>query len=132
MKNDTNKGDPTQVAKYQNEMRAIYEKYGANPFKALLLPLMQLPLFISFFIALRGMGHNYPDYATGGVLWFTDLGAADPYYILPVFNALSFLAMIEIGADGMASSQAGQFKMIMRGMALFMIPATSMMPAVSA
>lgn len=36
----------------------------------------------------------------GGVEWFVDLGAADPTYILPACVTLGFLAVTEVGMDG--------------------------------
>jgi len=61
-------------------------------------------------------------------LWFTDLAAADSTMILPVMNAVSFLLMIELGADGMASSDQDKFKWVMRGLAFVMTPLTMTMP----
>lgn len=34
------------------------------------LPLVQLPLFIGFFLGLRRMPDATPEFATGGTLWF--------------------------------------------------------------
>jgi len=61
-------------------------------------------------------------------LWFTDLAAADSTMVLPVLNAVSFLMMIELGADGMASSDQDKFKWVMRGLAFVMTPITMSMP----
>lgn len=33
---------------------------------------------------------------TGGVLWFTDLTASDPYYVLPLAASATMLATIEV------------------------------------
>jgi len=32
----------------------------------------------------------------GGILWFPDLSVADPYYILPVFTAVTMLITMEV------------------------------------
>lgn len=34
------------------------------------LPVVQLPLFIGFFLGLRKMPDLVPEFATGGALWF--------------------------------------------------------------
>lgn len=34
------------------------------------LPVVQLPLFIGFFLGLRRMPDAVPEFATGGALWF--------------------------------------------------------------
>ena len=106
------------------EMKAVWRKYDVNPFRALALPAVQLPIFISFFLAMRDMPQIYPGMSTGGVFWFTDLAVADQTMILPALNGLSFLAMVEMGSDGMAVNQASTMKIVMRVLAIFMIPAT--------
>lgn len=127
-KNDPNNSDIKAKAKYEQEMRALFVKYKVNPFRAMMFPFVQLPVFISIFMALKQMGEHFPGFATGGALWFQDLGMADPTYILPVFNSLSFLIMIEIGSDGVQMQQKGHFKWIMRGLAVAMVPLTASMP----
>ncbi len=43
-----------------------------------------------------------PSLVEGGALWFPDLTAADPLYLLPVLSSLTFLLTVELGAgDGM-------------------------------
>ena len=44
---------------------------------SLAMPLVQLPVFMSFFWALQGMGEHFPGMESGGALWFTDLTVAD-------------------------------------------------------
>jgi len=128
MNNDPNKSDPNVMKNYQAEMKGLMVKHKVNPIRAMLWPFSQFPIFIGFFIALREMGAQL-DVANGGAFWFPDLGAADPMYILPVLNALSFLVMIEIGADGIQANQANQFKWAMRAVSLVMIPATASLPS---
>lgn len=85
--------------------------------QSLKFALLQMPVFLSFFLALRELGTRYPEcktggsstralrpcgvadlYAAAGALWFTDLASQDPYYALPVISALSFVATLEFGA----------------------------------
>lgn len=110
--------------KMAEEMKALWKIYDVNPLKSLAMPLIQMPVFISFFLAIRDMSELFPGFKTGGILWFTDLSIADPTYILPIMNAVSFWIMVEIGADGMEQSQANTLKLVMRGLAVVMIPAT--------
>ena len=95
--NNNNANDPRFKKQYENEMKALFAKYKVNPIHSVLWPLSQFPIFIALFMALRDMGNFYPDFATGGTLWFTNLAIADPYLLWPIFNSLSFLAMVEIG-----------------------------------
>jgi len=127
---DPNRGDPDVKKRYQAEYMALFTKYDANPVRSILWPLSQFPVFIAFFMALRDMGTHYPGFATGGDFWFTDLSAPDTTMILPIFNSLSFLLMIELGADGMRMQQAQQFQWVMRGLAIVMVPLTMNMPQV--
>lgn len=66
------------------EMRALYAKYDANPLKSLAPMLTTIPVFMSFFFALRRIDEVYPEVKTGGVAWFQDLSATDSTYALPV------------------------------------------------
>lgn len=48
---------------------------------------MQIPTFVSYVYAVRGLNADPAVEAsmrTGGLAWFTDLTAVDPYYVLPV------------------------------------------------
>ncbi len=128
MSKDPNAGDMNVKLRYQKEMQALFLKHKVNPLRAVMWPFVQFPVFIAFFMALKEMGTYFPGMATGGDFWFTDLTAADPYYILPLFNSISFLAMIELGGDGVQMEQQQKFKMIMRGLAVAMVPLTATMP----
>jgi YidC/Oxa1 family membrane protein insertase len=126
---DPNGTDAAVKMRYQNEMKAIFTKYQVNPFRIMMWPFFQFPVFIAFFMALKDFGLYFPQIADGGAFWFTNLAAADPYYILPVINAASFLLMIEIGQDGVKMDNQQQFKNIMRILGVAMVPLTASMPA---
>ena len=65
--------------------------------QSILGPLAQLPLFISFFFAIRGMSYlPVESFKTGGYLWFQDLTLYDPYFVLPFICSFSMLASIEV------------------------------------
>jgi len=66
-----------------------------------------------------------------GLLWFTDLTVPDPYYILPIINAATLLATIELGSEGnVASDQSRQMKLFFRAFSVAMVPLTAGFPAV--
>jgi len=110
------------------KMKELFKKYDCNPMKALALPLLQAPIFMSFFFGLRKM----PDYfheqlSTGGILWFTDLSVPDPLYIMPVVSAASFVLMVELGKEQMLASNAQQGQTMLtvfRGLGVIMVPLT--------
>jgi YidC/Oxa1 family membrane protein insertase len=131
MTKDADFEDTKIKLRYQAELQALFKKHKVHPLRAVMWPFAQFPIFIAFFMALKDMGMYYPGFATGGAFWFENLAVADPYYALPVINALSFLIMIEIGTgDGADIQQQSKFKNIMRGLAIFMVPFTASMPQV--
>jgi superfamily II DNA/RNA helicase len=88
MKAAESMSDPKIQLRYQMEMKEMFIKHKVNPFKALVMPFLQMPIFISVFMALRQAHEYLPTFSSGGAYWFTDLSAADPYYILPIINGL--------------------------------------------
>lgn len=115
--------------RYMRDVAAIYSKHGTNPVSAMLPLMFQGPLFISFFYALHNMSEHCPSFQTGGpamIPYLLDLSVPDPYCILPVLNAASFLLLAEFGmADGMENNPAAdKIKGFMRVLGVAMIPMT--------
>ena len=123
-----NKIDQQTQRKYQMQTQALFRKYDCNPIAGLAAPLVSMPIFMSMFFALRSAPEYFPEVlSTGGMLWFPDLTAPDPYCIMPVLSAATFLAMTEIGKDQMMASdpQRGRtFVNAFRAMAIVMVPMT--------
>lgn len=79
------KDDPTRM---NSEMMALYKRGGANPLGGCLPMLMQMPIFIALYNALRG---SWELHGAAWMLWIRDLSAHDPYYVLPlVMGGLMF------------------------------------------
>lgn len=79
------------------ELLSVYKKNGCNPYKVALTPFIQLPVFVSFFMAIRKMAAvPVESMKTGGLYWFTDLTVHDPYYILPLMACGAFAALIHV------------------------------------
>jgi membrane protein insertase Oxa1/YidC/SpoIIIJ len=77
-----------------------------------------MPIFVSFFLALRRMAETHAaEFQSGGILWFPDckfmsvtfsvcsrvysvfhfaVSLADPMYALPVLSGATFLAVVEV------------------------------------
>lgn len=90
--------------------------------------LIQLPVFIGFFIGLRHMAYApVASMQQGGFGWITDLTVGDPYYILPIATMITLSAVIELGADfgAAVSTKSGAMKWVIRcaplGIGLFMM-----------
>lgn len=82
-----------QKGQYLNKM--LREQYGASNW-GMLWSLMQIPFTFGLFRIVSGMTHiPVPSLETAGFLWFTDLTATDPYFILPaVGTALMIGALV--------------------------------------
>lgn len=105
--------DPTIRFKYGAEVTKLFKLNNVNPLRSSAVSFLQLPIFLSLFFGLKNMGTFYPGYSSGGALWFADLSAADPYYVLPAINAFSFLLMIELGSEGAQTEQQKMLKMVL-------------------
>eukprot|EP00045_Choanoeca_perplexa_P007019 m.61612 g.61612 ORF g.61612 m.61612 type:complete len:410 (-) comp13892_c0_seq2:73-1302(-) len=109
-------------------LQALFKEHNVHPLKGLLPLVLQAPVFISFFMALRGMATlPLESMQHGGALWFPDLTAADPYYILPVTASLTMLATIELGSEGV-KQQNSNMKNIFRVLSVAMLPVTISFP----
>src|ERR671920_469573 len=80
----------------QEEIMKLYQERQVNPFGSCFPLLIQMPIFIGMFYVIRSFGDTHPSFTSGGILWFQDLSAYDPLYILPVLSALTMLAASEI------------------------------------
>lgn len=65
----------------QRAMLDLYKKYKFNPASGCLPLLIQLPIFIALFTAIRT---SWELHGAPFTLWITDLSAKDPYYVLPL------------------------------------------------
>lgn len=75
--------------KLNAETMALYKTKGANPLGGCLPMLLQMPIFLALFNALR---NSWELHGAGWVFWVRDLSAKDPYYVLPVvMGGLMFL-----------------------------------------
>jgi membrane protein insertase Oxa1/YidC/SpoIIIJ len=122
--------DPDNKALYEAEIVHIHKKYKVSYISGFGQPLVQLPVFLSTFFALRQMGTYFPEYTSGGTLWFTDLSIADPTFVLPVASAASFLLLTELGSDDVKMQNYPWFKTVMRVMGVGIIPLTYFLPSV--
>ena len=89
-----------------------------------MLPIVQLPMFISFFVGLKEMGSQYPGFSSGGDFWFPDLTAPDSLLILPIVNSATFLLMLELGSAEVQTNDSEQMKNVLRVIGVAMVPLT--------
>ncbi|KAL2136216.1 hypothetical protein VTI74DRAFT_4846 [Chaetomium olivicolor] len=83
------------------------------------IPMLQLPLGFGMFRLLNGMSSlPVPSLETGGVLWFTDLAASDPFFILPIVAGIAMVSGMRIPLPYMPLQQQKTMKI----MSLVMMP----------
>ncbi|GAB0100364.1 mitochondrial inner membrane protein OXA1L [Sergentomyia squamirostris] len=125
-------GNALDSARYAQEMMVFMKEKSLNPFKNMIVPLAQAPLFISFFMGLRGMA-NCPveSMRHGGLFWFQDLTVCDSYYLLPVLTSATMSLTIELGTDSakISAQNMQTMRYVLRALPLVILPFTVKFPA---
>ncbi|XP_041635736.1 mitochondrial inner membrane protein OXA1L [Cheilinus undulatus] len=123
-------GNKFDFAKAYSDLNLFQKKHDVNPLRGFLVPMVQAPVFVSFFIALRKMAYlPVPSLQTGGMLWFTDLTAADPFYILPLAVTGTMFFILELGAEsGIDNPNLRAMKTVFRVMPFVILPLTINFP----
>lgn len=61
------------------------------------VPMLQLPIGLGIFRVMNGMASlPVPSFEHGGLLWFTDLATADPFFILPIAAGIAMMAGMRV------------------------------------
>jgi len=114
------------MAQLTQQLQIMSQKQGINPLKNMAPMAIQLPVFMSFFIGLRGMS-NCPveSMTSGGILWFENLTMADPFYLLPILTCCTTFLQLKWGADGAKMDLMGpKMKVAMMVMPFILFPIT--------
>ena len=104
--------------KMNEEVRKLYKEYDINPMAGCLPLLIQMPILIGLFMALRQYNFDPIEHAT--FFWVPNLGQADPLHILPVLVALTMYAQQKVTMSSTAGNE--QTAQMMKTM-LYMMPA---------
>lgn len=88
-------------------------------------PMLQLPIAIGFFNALRSMA-NFPvdGFTNQGIAWFNDLSMTDPYLGLQIITASVLMSFSRLGGETGAQQFSGPMKRFFIILPLVSIPAT--------
>ncbi len=105
--------------KQQEEIMKLYQERQVNPLGGCFPILVQMPIFIGMFYVIRGFEETHPSFTNGGLLWFRDLSAMDPYYILPILSAVTMLAASEITAKHIDPQQRWLMRIVPVGITVF-------------
>ncbi|ODQ60726.1 hypothetical protein WICANDRAFT_77401 [Wickerhamomyces anomalus NRRL Y-366-8] len=104
--------------------KKLLQEHGIKN-RYLMAPILQLPIAIGFFAGLRGMANaNVDGFQNGGILWFQDLTAADPYLGLQCLSAAVIMGFMRAGGETGAQVWTPQVKKILTYLPLISIPAT--------
>lgn len=88
--------------KFQVEMMAMYKKEKVNPAGGCLPMLIQIPVFIAlYWVLLESVEIRHAPFA----LWWVDLSAKDPYYVLPIVMGLTQFLMMKLNPAPMDDIQ---------------------------
>lgn len=117
--------DAVTQQQLQKEMMELYRKNGVNPLSGCLPLLVQMPILIAFYQAII----KTPAIREESFLWF-DLGAADPYFILPVVAALTTFLQQKIMMVGQDQSNpmAQQMKIMLYVMPVMILVISLKLP----
>ena len=112
--------------KLQEETMKLYSEHRVNPFASCLPLLLQLPVFISLYAAIKGLGPlSAPEYQASvqalnhaPFLWIPHLGNPDPTYILLILYVVTQMISTEL----MVATQSDNTqKWIMRAMPIMFV-----------
>ncbi|OAA72325.1 Membrane insertion protein, OxaA/YidC [Cordyceps fumosorosea ARSEF 2679] len=107
----------------------LKKEYGVNHMTMLGL-LIQFPFTIGLFKLVRQMGNlPVPGMESAGFLWFTDLTARDPLFILPALAAGVMVLSLQLGQKYMADAQRKMMKPMMWVMGSIGFVATTFLAA---
>ncbi|XP_011296847.1 mitochondrial inner membrane protein OXA1L [Fopius arisanus] len=123
-------GDQLGIARETKRLMDYMKLHNCNPVKAMIVPMCQAPVFLSFFLALRGMAKLPVDsMKTGGLFWFENLTVPDPYYLLPVITAGTLALTIKLGMDTPQVNSMGWMKYVVNAVPIFILPFMINFPA---
>jgi YidC/Oxa1 family membrane protein insertase len=109
--------------KLQQETMLLFQKHGVNPLAGCFPLLIQTPILIGFYHAIR----RTEEIATHNFLWF-NLGAKDPYFILPIVAGVATFIQQKIMMAG-TEQQNPQMAMMLWMMPVMIIVAGINFPA---
>ncbi|KAG8177932.1 hypothetical protein JTE90_000795 [Oedothorax gibbosus] len=124
-------GNTMEASKCANELMEFMKKHNLSPLKNAIFPLMQAPVFVSFFMGLRAMAKApVESMSTGGIFWATDLTVPDPYYITPVIACSTLYIVLKIGAEsGVRMENLKMAKYAMQALPIIAFPFLINFPA---
>lgn len=104
----------------QKAMMELYTEKRINPLGGCLPLVIQMPVFLGLFYTIKDF-ENLQSFTNGGLFWFKDLTATDPYFVLPVIFVLTMLLSQEIPLRNTAPQQRRLMRFLPVVFGVFMI-----------
>jgi len=95
-----NESSDLQREFHVEEEKKFLKAIGVQSWKKLLM-FLPMAAYVPMFFSLRHMVHSLPALKAGGALWFENLAACDPYFILPIINSLLMLMNMRLASKTM-------------------------------
>ena len=112
-------------------IRQINKAHNTKFTKAFAYIMLQVPQFITFIWGVRSLCARNTELQTGGILWFTDLTAPDPYLILPVVSlGLTYMNLQRGVTQENKDFIVNRFKSMIQMWLIITLPISSHWPAV--
>ncbi len=112
--------------KVNEETMKLWKENNVNPAAGCLPMLLQMPIIIAMFRALRQFDFG----AEAAFLWLPNLAEPDPIYLLPVLAAIATFTQTQVTMTGAAGDQQGGTQNLMKyGMPLFVGYISTQFPA---
>ncbi|MED0675369.1 membrane protein insertase YidC [Aneurinibacillus thermoaerophilus] len=119
---DRFKNDPQR---YQQEMMKLYQTHQINPLSGCLPILIQMPILLAFYHAIIRTG----EIRSHSFLWL-QLGAKDPYFILPIIAAITtYLQQWMMMRNNAAAAENPQMKMMLYLMPVMILVISMTLPS---
>ena len=114
--------------KMNEEVMKLYKEYDINPMAGCLPLLIQMPILIGLFAALRQ--YDFQPLEHAAFFWIPNLGEKDPFFILPVLVALTMFLQQKISmATTPSAAENPTMKTMLYVMPAMMLFVCSSMPA---
>lgn len=105
--------------KQQEAMMKLYQERKVNPAAGFFPILIQMPVFITMYHVIRDHEESLRSFASGGILWFTNLTQHDPYFILPVLSAVILVGAGEMSSKNVSPGQKRMMRLMPLTFAVF-------------
>lgn len=97
--------DKIAATRFENERLFLLQRAKYQPLKNGLMPVLTLQTLLTYMISIQYMVDTpVKALESGGLYWFGDLAAQDPFYVLPVISCATYWLSVVLRSDGYVST----------------------------